>query len=103
MRLDIPHELPRKRDTELPATPPLELSPVERRRDRLDEQAEHPRPLNLPRADRKARTDIEVPDSRSSSIPHDQRPQRDRIPPQAIGAALRAEELKLLAEVGVSA
>lgn len=97
---DAPHEVPRRRQPESPSTSPLEPSPVERRRDRLEAEAEHPRALNLPSADRKARTEIEVPDSRSSSIPHDQRPQRDRIPPQAIGVSLRAEELKLLAEVG---
>lgn len=100
MRLDIPNELPRKRDPELPAIPPLEPSPIERRRDRLDEQAEHPRQVNIPGADRQARARLDVPDSRSHSIPHDQRPQRDRIPPQAIGVSLRTEELKLLAEVG---
>jgi hypothetical protein len=100
MRFDIPNELPRKRDPELPATLPLEPSPVERRRVALNEQAEHPRALNLPRAGRQARVRLEIPDTGSREVPHDQRPQRDRIPPQVIGMSLRAEELKLLAEVG---
>jgi hypothetical protein len=100
MRFDIPHDLPRRRQLKSPATPPLEPSPVERHRDRLDEQASHPHQVNLPRADGREQVHHEVADSRSRSIPHDQRPQRDRIPPQTIGMSLRSEELKLLADVG---
>ena len=99
MQFDIPHDVPHRRQPESPATPPLEPSPVERHRDRLNQQASHPNQVNLPRADGRERVHREA-DSRSRSIPHDQRPQRDRIPPQAIGVSLRAEELKLLAEVG---
>ncbi len=97
---DIPHEAPHKRQSESPATPSLEPSPVERHRDRLNEQASHPRQVNIPRIDGRERVHSEVAHSRSRSIPHDQRPQRDRIPPQAIGLSLRSEELKLLAAVG---
>jgi hypothetical protein len=100
MRFDIPHDLPRRRQLKSPATPPLEPSPVERHRDRLDEQASHPHQVNIPRTDVRERVQREVAHSRSRSIPHDQRPQRDHIPPQAIGMSLRSEELKLLADVG---
>jgi hypothetical protein len=100
MRFDIPHDVPRRRQTESPETPPLEPSPIERHRERLNEQASHPHQVNIPRADRSARVHLDTPDSRSRSIPHDQRPQRDRIPHQAIGMSLRSEELKLLADVG---
>jgi hypothetical protein len=100
MRFDIPNDVPRRRQPESPETTPLEPSPVERHRDRLNQQASHPHHVNLPRADGREQVHHEVADSRSRSIPHDQRPQRDRIPPQTIGMSLRSEELKLLADVG---
>jgi hypothetical protein len=97
---DVPHEVPRSRQPESPAIPPLKPSPIESRRDSLNEQAEHPHQVSIPRAEHRNRIRLAVTDARSQSIPHDQRLQRDRIPPQAIGLSLRAEEIKLLAEVG---
>jgi hypothetical protein len=100
MRFHIPHDVPRKRQAESPVASPLEPSPIERHRERLNEQASHPHQVNIPRAGRSVRVHLDTPDSRLRSIPHDQRPQRDRIPPQAIGMSLRSEELRLLADVG---
>jgi hypothetical protein len=104
MRFDLPHDVPhdvrRKREPEAPPTPPLEPSPIELRHDRLSEQAANPRHLNLPRPEPRGQTRLDPPRSRPHDIPHDQRTQRDRIPPQTIGMSLRSEELKLLAEVG---
>lgn len=100
MQFDIPHDVPRRRRPESPETPSLESSPVERRREHLSELAENPRQLGIPRPDVRERAHLEVRNFRSREIPHDQRPQRDHIPPQAIGMSLRSEELKLLAEVG---
>jgi DNA-binding transcriptional ArsR family regulator len=42
----------------------------------------------------------ELDHSKPHDLPHDQRPQRQRIPPQTIGLSLRAEEIKLLLNVG---
>jgi hypothetical protein len=97
---EVPHEVRRKREPESPPTPPLESSPIELRRDRLNEKAANPRQLNLPRPEPRERTHLERPLSRPHDIPHDQRTQRDRIPPQTIGVTLRAEEIKLIAEAG---
>lgn len=97
---DLPHEVRRKREPESASTPPLEPSPIELRRERLSEQAANPRRLNLTRPEPREQTRLELPRSRPRDIPHDQRTQRDRIPPQTIGLSLRTEEGKLIAEVG---
>src|SRR6266567_4134707 len=97
---DLPHEAHRKREPDSSSTPSLESSPIERHRDRLSEQAANPHQLNLPRPGPRKRTRLELPRTRAHDIPHDQRTQRDRIPPQTIGVTLRTEELKVLAEVG---
>lgn len=102
MRLEIPdgipHERPIPTEQRAPDTPPLEPSPFERHRHELAEQADHPRALALPQPER-----IPQVESRNDprALPGDRRPQRDRIPPQAIGISLRDEERKLLADVGL--
>jgi len=101
MRFDLPHNIPpRRRQPEAPETTSLEPSPIELHRERLNELAGNPRQTNIPRSERQVRIAPETRDSRSREIPHDQRPQRDRIPSQTIGLSLRAEEIKLLADVG---
>ncbi len=100
MRLDIPHDVPRKRQPDPAETLPLEPSPVERRQERLREQADHPRDVSIPGAQRHPQADLTILHERPRSIPHDQRPPRNHIPAQAIGISLRSEELKVLAEVG---
>ena len=103
MRLNLPQDVPH--DLEVPREQkpetPLELSPVERRRERLAEQAGNPRRLDIPPSERRQRTLIQGNVFRPPhTIPHDQRPQRQSIPSQAIGLSLRNEEIKLLADVG---
>ena len=102
---DVPYDLPRKRE---PANNParqMEPSPIERHQKRLAEQAGHPRPVDPPRRERTPQPhphDAEA-DARSiphEAIPHDPRPQRDHLQPQAIGLSLRDEEIKALAVVG---
>lgn len=104
MRFDlpqgIPNDVPRKRERESTATPRLEPTPIELRRERLTEQAQNPRRLNLPRPEPQERKRPELLRSRRNDIPHDRRAQRPRIPQQTIGLSLRAEELKLLADLG---
>jgi hypothetical protein len=96
MRIDLPHELPRRRQPREAEAPPLEPSPLERHRESLKAQAEHPRRVNQPPHEHKR---LEVRGSDLVEIPHDRRPQRDRIPQQAIGVSLREEEVKLLSDV----
>jgi hypothetical protein len=107
MRLDLPQELPRRRTPDVPhSAPPLEPSPIELRRDALAARAADPQPmpqLSRPRQDRAIRIDrsrehrqrVLVPDR-----PMDQRTRRQAIPQHMVGISLRAEEQKVLAEVG---
>ena len=98
MRLDVPHELPRRRPEPAPAAP-LEPTPLERRREQLQNQAEQRRMPEIPRPRRER-----AGDSRSRTVPHDRpverRQKRDQLPRQVIGISLREEERKVLAEVG---
>lgn len=97
---EIPHEVPRRRQPRKIEALPLQPSPLELHRESLRAQAEHPRRVNQPISRRRhyefrGQDLVEV-----HSIPHDQRPQRNRIPPQAIGVSLREEEVKLLSAAG---
>jgi hypothetical protein len=104
MRFDVPQDLPRPQGPRAPTpTPPLEASPIERRRDHLAERArEHRGPQKPPRRERDLSQ--EQPRERKRSIdrdyPADHRPRRNDIPDQMIGMSLREEERKVLAEVG---
>jgi len=104
MRFDLPDELPRElprtRQTREKEAPPLEPSPLEVHRESLRAQSQHPRRVNQPLSESRhyelrGQDLVDVHD-----IPHDQRPQRNHIPPQAIGVSLREEEVKLLSAVG---
>jgi hypothetical protein len=102
MRLDLPHELPWHRK---PDETPLELSPVEQRRDRLAERAAENRgpQTSLPRREHTVEADRprEARDrSQSVDRPRDHRPRRQDLPLEAVDLALREEERKVLAEVG---
>ena len=102
MRLDLPHDLPGRRN---PDQTPLELSPVARRRERLAERAAENRgpQTPLPRRERPVQTDLpRKPKDHSVSVdrPRDHRPRRQDLPLQAVDLALREEEQKVLAEVG---
>jgi len=106
MRLDLPQDLPRQRDSKAPAqAPPLEPSPVERRREDLAAHAENrrgPQELRI-KHERKVQPDRpREPRQRSIARDHkmDQRTRRQAIPQQVVGLSLRDEERKVLAEVG---
>ncbi len=104
MRLDLPDNIPpdlrRRQQTEPAPAPPLEPSPVERHRESLEEQAERHRKVTQPPAEHRHHELRGSELAKVPELPHDQRIQRDRIPPQAIGLSLRDEELKLLSAVG---
>jgi hypothetical protein len=103
MRLDLPQELPRRRAPETPrSSPPLEASPVERRRENLAARAEDRHAPQVPhiRRDRPVRPERSREPRRQHDRPMDQRPRREAIPQQAIGLSLREEERKVLTEVG---
>jgi hypothetical protein len=104
MRLDLPYEQPRQHP-DASAAPPLEPSPVERRREHLTERAaEHRGPKVAPkrRANNfsqqrpRAAKPRPVVDERSV----ERRLRRDDIPNQMVGVSLRDEERKVLADVG---
>jgi hypothetical protein len=101
MRHDLPQDLPIRRAPEpsRPA-PPLEPSPIERRRESLAARAIDRRPM--PHAPQHRPHQPERPHKAEwpSIAPTDQRPRREGIPQQAIGLSLREEERKVLAEVG---
>jgi DNA-binding transcriptional ArsR family regulator len=104
MRLDLPQELPRRRAPEAPrpAPPPLEPSPVERRRENLAARAEDRRAPQVPHArrDRPVRPERSREPRQQHDRPMNQRTRREAIPQQFVGLSLRDEERKVLAEVG---
>lgn len=104
MRLDLPHEIPHdfdrvRRPDKAPA-PPLSQSPLERYREELREQAEHPKKVQRPAARPKHDEHRDIYGIERTAIPRDKRIERDRIPAQSIGLSLRDEELKVLSAVG---
>lgn len=101
MRHDIPQEVPRRRTPETsPAVPPLEPSPMERRRESLAARAADRRPMPHAPQNRSRQMDCSRQSDRPVVTPMDQRPRRETIPQQAIGLSLREEERKVLREVG---
>ena len=106
MRIDLPQELPRKRAREAPhPAPPLESSPVARRRENLAARAANRRTPLVPHARRDRPVHPERSrESRRRAVsqdrPMDQRSRRETISQQVIGLSLREEERKVLAEVG---
>jgi hypothetical protein len=104
MRLDLPHEPPRRHDPEAsrPA-PPLAPSPIELRREALAARAADRQAMPQALQNRSRRLSRESESTRravSPDRPVDQRPRRQTIAPQTIGLSLREEERKVLAEVG---
>ncbi len=106
MRIDLPEELPRRRApaAQRPA-PPLESSPVERRREDLAARAEEHRgpKVSSPRweqpvSPQRPREPRQRPVSHEPSL--ERRPRRNDLPFQMVGLSLREEERKVLAEVG---
>ncbi|HWR15490.1 MAG TPA: hypothetical protein VN577_11725 [Terriglobales bacterium] len=110
MRFDLPHELLRRRQPESPETPPLEPSPIELHGDRLRDQREHVRQLNLHREPTRTKDGSpqyspqhSQPDARRA-VAHDhqtsRRPRRNNLPVSVIGPSLRPEEITALGEIG---
>jgi hypothetical protein len=104
MRFGLPHELPSPRK---PDATPLEPSPIEQRRERLAERAAENRgpKVPLPRRERSLelghpREARARPISQSNDRPMDHRPRRQHLPLETLNLALRAEEQKVLTEVG---
>lgn len=110
MRIDIPQDLPRRRETPPQTSVPRrqEPSPVQQHLPALKERAvqsrlNHPPPRRsqsrTPRRERESETPSrKVQDLRESSDPRRER--RDRIPSQTIGMQLRPEERKAMLELG---
>jgi hypothetical protein len=100
MRLDVPHDVPRRREPEAPRSDaPLEPSPVELRREALAARAADRRPMPHAPQNNSRHPSLE-PDSQKRTVPLDRRPRRQTIAPQTIGLFLRDEERKVLAAVG---
>lgn len=116
MRLEIPHDLPRDREIAPQEPSPREkvLSqfqeshPILRRLKALTERARQHKLNHEPPhpGERKARShaqDISTPAHPAQDprgIPDPRRPQRNHLPPQAIGLQLRPEEQKAMLELG---
>jgi hypothetical protein len=100
MRLDLPHELPRRPERK---QTPLEPGPVAGIREQLEARArenrwpttsrrfEHPAPIKQPH------------ENEARALPQhhqlERRPRRTDLPLQAVGLALRAEEQKVLTDI----
>ena len=88
MRHDLPQDLPIRRTPESSRpTPPLEPSPIERRRESLAAQAIDRRPMPHAPQNRPHQPERPHKAERPSIAPRDQRPRREAIPQQAIGLA----------------
>jgi len=102
MRLDLPHDLPPRPE---PKQNPLERGPVAQLREQLESRARENRgpKLQLPRPERPVK--VERPgEAKPRALAHnrhlDHRPRRGDLPPQTVDLALRAEEQKVLTDLG---
>lgn len=103
MRLDLPQDLPRRREpTSSHSAPPLEPSPVEQRREKLAARADdHRAPkISRPRRERRVRPERSREPRQIDDRQRDRRVHREAIPQQVVGLSLREEERKMLAEIG---
>jgi len=103
MRFDLPHDLPYRHRPD--PDQPLEPSPVERLRANLDERAGENRGPESPHLRRPHPPQVGKPSEArehavSPELHVDHRPRRKSLPRQAVDLALRAEEHKVLTEVG---
>ncbi len=110
MRIDIPQDLPRRRETspQTSAPRPQEPNSVQRHLQSIKERADQSRtnhapsrsaPSRRPERQREAAPrPRSVKDPRESTDPR--RPQRNKIPSQTIGMQLRPEERKVMLELG---
>jgi hypothetical protein len=110
MRLDIPQDVPRRREIAPDNNPTLDSrkiphvvseTPVQRRLNSLRERADHRQPYHpRPHGERGAASRAVPREPRTRTVgPEDTRRAR-RVPHEVIGIELRDEEKKLLTEVG---
>jgi hypothetical protein len=101
MRLDLPHELPRRSQ---PDQTPLESGPMVQVREQLQARAQENRwPQNSRRFEHPApveRARETKPGALLQNEHLDRRPRRTELPLQTLDLALRAEEQKVLADLG---
>jgi hypothetical protein len=110
MRIDIPQELPQRREppaqTRVPAS--QESTPVQRHLHSVKERTAQSRPSQAPRRPTPSRSpqrerELASP-SRRATDPREpidaRRTRRDRIPSQTIGMQLRPEERRVMLELG---
>ena len=110
MRIDIPQELPQRREppaqTRVPAS--QESTPVQRHLHSVKERTAQSRPSQAPRRPTPSRSpqrerELASP-SRRATDPREpvdgRRARRDRIPSQTIGTQLRPEERRVMLELG---
>jgi hypothetical protein len=105
MRLDLPHELPRRQQPDVPHSKPLDASPLDQHKDDLRHQAENRRPPVIARTRRPDSPLLDPPpQERKPKLPGEaavsRRAKRHTLPEQAIGLSLRNEELRALIEIG---
>ena len=101
MRIEIPDDVPRHRVPEPShSVPPLEPSPIERRREALAARAIDRQPMPHAPQRRPHRHEREHIQERRVQVPKDKRPRRETHLQQGIGLSLRDEERKVLADVG---
>ena len=105
MRLDLPHELPRRQQPNGALSKPLDPSPLDQHKDDLRNQAENRRPPDISRTGKPDSPSLDLPpQERKPKLPRDtsvsRRAKRHTLPEQAIGLSLRKEELRALIEIG---
>lgn len=96
---DIPYERPRKRQPHASAVPSLETSPIERRREHLQNLEGLRRMPKIPRPEykRAPRPQKTVPLDHGKSL--ERRPKRDLLPKLSIDISVRPEEQAMLREI----
>jgi hypothetical protein len=105
MRIDIPQDVPRRRESspQTSAPRPQEPNSVQRHlqsiKERADQSHTNPAPSRRPDRQREATSPPRrVRDPREDTDPR--RPQRNKIPSQTIGMQLRPEERRVMLELG---
>lgn len=105
MRLNLPHELPRRQQPNVAPSKSLDPSPLEQHKDELRQQAENRRATSNTRTRREdALPRNHSLQDRKPEIPRpavvSRRAKRHTLPERAIGLSLREEELRALIEIG---
>jgi hypothetical protein len=107
MRIDIPQDLPRRKETspQTSAPRPQEPNSVQHHLQTIKERAGQSRPNHAPPPSRRPERQREVsPPPRRVKDPREgtdpRRPQRNKIPSQTIGMQLRPEERRAMLELG---